>query len=94
MSFKLKGEFTRPETPLCQSCRYSQIIKGPQQYQERTFCGVSGESKQVPFPVVICSSYLSKGEMNEWEAKAIGWVLEVKKGQVVGFRPPRRSGGD
>jgi hypothetical protein len=29
--------------------------------------------------------------MDEWAAKQIGWVLEVKGNRIIGFKPPEKE---
>jgi hypothetical protein len=84
---------TRSDKRLCDSCRFSIIIKGPQQYQERVYCSRIDDwkGKPLPFPVVECSDYCAKGGMTEYEAKEIGWVLEVKGDKVIGFKRPKQD---
>lgn len=94
MSVRLRvKDGTRPDKRLCDTCQNSTIIKGPQQGQEAVLCSsMPSLYGHIPFPIVECSGYLAKGEMQEWEAKQIGWVLEVKAGKVMGFKPPTKSG--
>jgi len=95
MRLRVLKDGTRPEKRLCDSCYYSQIIKGHQQGQELVFCDKSGMNKlPLPFPVVECNAYSKKGEMSEYEAKEIGWVLEVTKGVALGFKPPKKEYND
>lgn len=81
---------TRPDVRLCDTCQHSVIVKGPQQGQEIVVCSFESLGR-LPFPVVECSMYSMKGAMSEWDAKQIGWVLEVKAGKVVGFKPPKKE---
>lgn len=102
LQFKIKDGH-RPDIRLCDSCRHGVIIRGAQQGQEAVHChsipfvhawgslrhGVSETiGCLVPFRVVECSNYRNKLDMADWEAAKIGWVLEVKAGKVLGFRPP------
>ena len=79
---------TRPDKRLCDMCQHAIISKGPQQGQEIVRCEW-GRSTVLRFPVVECNQYMPAGQMDESEARRIGWVLEVKKGIPVGFRPPK-----
>ena len=92
MSFRILGEKTRPSKRLCDSCSYSQIVKGPQQGNEVVICKVGGyEPIRFSFPVVECSEYELKGALTEYTAEKIGWVLEVRGGKVMGFNPPIKN---
>lgn len=44
-----------------------------------------------PFSVVECSRYSQRGEMDEYQARDIGWVLEVQGGKTLGFKPPKKE---
>lgn len=90
MSFTIK-EGTRPTKRLCDTCTYSHIIKGPQQGQEEVYCSNRSSRIPLPFPVVECSYYSLKGSMDEYDVKQIGWILEVKAGKVLGFKPPSKD---
>lgn len=92
MSFTVR-DGTRPTKRLCDMCRYARILKGPQQGHERVLCTAGVDSVELTFPVVQCNTYCEIGAMSDWEAKQIGWVLEVKAGRVMGFKPPEREGG-
>lgn len=99
MSVRLRvlKDGTRPDKRLCDTCRYSHILKGPQQGQEAVLCGlvpagavIRTMAQVLPYPVVECNAYSAKGAMTAWEAKQIGWVLETKNGKVIGFTAPKK----
>lgn len=89
MRLRVLHDGTRPDVRLCNNCIHAQIVKGPQQGQELVYC--NGIQKYMAFPVVECNAHAPLGEMQEWEAKRIGWVLEVKAGKVIGFKPPKKE---
>lgn len=89
LCLRMLKDGTRSDTRLCDSCERSQIMKGCQQGQEIVWC--HSLDKYLPFPISDCTSYSRKGEMSEYEAKEIGWVLESKAGKVVGFKPPKKE---
>jgi hypothetical protein len=91
MRLRVLRDGTRPDKRLCDGCRYGQITKGPGQGDEIVICRRNDPSRLMNFPVVECSGYSKLGEMDEWDAKQIGWVLEVKKGVVIGFKPPKKE---
>lgn len=90
MSLKIQ-DGTRPDIRLCDSCRYAQIVKGSQQGQEIVYCNDSGNEKIMPFKIVQCNSYVDKKGMTKHEAKDIGWVIEIKNGKYLGFKPPKEN---
>lgn len=90
MSVRLRvKDGTRPDTRLCDTCSRGMILKGSQQGQEMVVCRVLERS--LPFPVVECSRYSQHGEMDEYQAREIGWVLEVQGGKTLGFKPPKKE---
>lgn len=92
MRLRVLKDGTRPEKRLCDSCDYSHIIKGPQQGQELVYCDKGSMDKLLlPFPVVECNEYSKKGEMSEYQAEKLGWVLEVSGGKALGFKPPKKE---
>ena len=50
-------------------------------------------SREVPFPVAECNDFEQEGRMTEYDAKQIGWVLEINKEsrEIIGFRPPKKE---
>lgn len=94
MSFKIL-DGTRPDKRLCDSCRCAMIIKGSQQGQEVLWCSQLGlHGSIVPFRVVECNEYDSKTSMSKYEMEKIGWVMEVKNGKHLGFKPPQKENKD
>lgn len=93
MSFNIKGDKTKSDKRLCDSCTSSIIMEGPQQGQEKVYCGRVNDfgTTEIKFPVVKCNRYTSMNEMSDWEAKQIGWVIEVKAGKFIGFKPPKKE---
>jgi hypothetical protein len=72
---------------LCQSCKESQIIVD-HMGRSRVICHEGMQPREMRMPVARCSRYSQEGRMADWEAEKIGWVLEVKKGVIIGFRKP------
>jgi hypothetical protein len=79
---------TRPTARLCDSCRYSHITEGPRQGEELVMCESPLRPFVPKFVVVECNRYRSKLEMSREEATDIGWVLHIRGGRPVGFKPP------
>lgn len=91
MGFKVV-DGTRPDVRLCDTCRYSHILRGAQQGQEIVICSrIFDKDVYLPWKVVQCSSYMDKLAMSRGEADQIGWVIEVKDGRYVGFKPPKKD---
>jgi hypothetical protein len=88
--------FTMKETPdrgLCGTCRSAHIRDGDRFADTQIFCNeMPGE--RVRFLVRSCSEYARKNEQDRYEMEQIAWVLEVKKGRVIGFRPPKGQRDD
>jgi hypothetical protein len=45
----------------------------------------------IKFPVEECTAYRERNKQNIHEMRAIAWVIEVKKGQFVGFHDPETA---
>jgi hypothetical protein len=73
---------------LCYSCEEAQVMTDPQG-REVILCHVGMRSVRLPAPMKECSRYDPTGVLKQYEAEKIGWVLEMRKGQVIGFRPPK-----
>lgn len=85
MSFTIKKG---NDLDLCATCRYGHKIQGAQQSQRVVLCSAHAPGVRIPFPVVDCNKYIGVKELAKWEAEDMGWLLEVKSGQVVGFMSP------
>lgn len=86
MPFKIKYK----SQGICRSCRSSQVmtdIKG----REVTVCHNIHPSQQIPFPLLECNSFEEVGKMTQYEAEKVGWVLETKGTQIIGFKPPQQD---
>jgi len=73
---------------LCNHCDYGQVMitsKG----DRVVICNSWG--RQVLPNITECSTYAPKGSLNEYELRKIAWILEVEKGKVVGFSPPKQE---
>jgi hypothetical protein len=86
MNFKIKDS----GKTLCRSCTHS-FVTTDERGTERTLCHYSGELISIKTRIVKCNQYESVNMLSEWKATQIGWVLEVKKGEVIGFKPPKRN---
>jgi len=94
MSLKLKIRGgTLSDKRLCDSCKYGNIINGSNG-QEIVLCSRMGDGiyrEALPFKVVECTMYKNNLHKELYELEEVGWVLEVKKGEVIGFRKPGKE---
>lgn len=72
---------------LCNSCRMAHIIIGASG-RETVRCQQSMDSPIIPEPVVECSDYSAKNAMSMHDMEQKAWVIEVKSGKIMGFKPP------
>lgn len=93
LSFSMKGG-TRPTKNLCESCKMSKIIKGPQQGQEIITCYAVGYGANVPFPVVECNKYVDTIAQSRYDMEQIAWLVEIKNNKVIGFKSPLKRKED
>lgn len=80
MAFTLK--FEGPPSK-CNTCSRSQIMDAKN--SRRVWC--HSLEQYVP-PIEQCSTYTRSGEMDMYEMKEQAWILEVKKGNAIGFLSP------
>ena len=83
----MKLSIRRRNETLCSSCSQGMVVQGHGKKLVR--CNVL--DALLTFPVLECSGYSPIGRMDEWEAGKIGWILEVRGGRVIGFKPPKKS---
>ena len=89
MNFTIKD----PPDGLCGSCRWSTVARrsrGP------AFIRCNQFERMIQSPMVDCSRYLQAGSQTQFEMEDSAWVLEVRKGKVIGFTSPeeRRKRGE
>lgn len=77
---------------LCDTCRFATIMKFSNG-QERVFCEVAAvnEALEITGRVVECNGYRNKSEKTMREFNEIGWVLQTKGKQILGFKPPEKK---
>ena len=79
---------------LCGTCR-SVLRTVDNNGTERVLCMAARNEEGGPAvvnrPIVECSAYRGLHDMSEYEAERLGWILEVKKGRVIGFKPPPKE---
>ncbi len=77
---------TRGTVRLCDTCRWSVILKGTTQTEELVKCQYYGS---VPFSVVECKTYTERGRLTLHEMEYIATVLEFDARGSIGFRSPK-----
>ena len=77
MRIKIKGgTATHHERPLCESCRWSTVIRGARLGQEIVECSqLSYRNQRIPFPVVSCSGYTDRNHPSIREMEEMAWLL-------------------
>jgi hypothetical protein len=74
---------------LCFGCRYAQVIQGQQISDLTVWCEAHFERpKRIPRPVVSCTDFKRRDEQTRGEMEKIAWILESKRGKVIGFFQP------
>lgn len=73
--------------PLCESCRWATVIRGPRTGDEIVECDqLSYRNQRVPFPVTSCSRYADRRRAGLREMEDIAWVLKSDpRRSQVGF---------
>lgn len=68
-----------PAESLCESCRFSRIIRGRSEDQEIVICDAGGnESTRIAFKVTSCSNYLDSRIPSVGELFEKAWVLRPR----------------
>lgn len=72
---------------LCVTCTHGQVttIKNGKVIN---YCHSIGQS--IPGPVMECTGYEQDGKTS-YDYEKMGWVLEVKKGKMMGFISPQEA---
>ena len=75
------------ERPLCESCRWSTVIRGLRLGDEIVECSqLSFRNQRVPFPVASCSGYINRNHPSIREMEEIAWILRSDSHRTqVGF---------
>jgi len=83
---KIKGgTVAHHERPLCETCRWSTVIRGARLGQEIVECNqLSFQNQRVPFPVVSCSGYTDRNHPSIREMEEMAWLLrsDARRNQV------------
>lgn len=72
---------------LCGSCRHSLIIKNS--VGTNYFCLPGSNPIKLAAPATECNNYESANLATKYEMVDLAWVLEIKKGKIIGFNPPK-----
>jgi len=74
---------------LCESCRWSTVIRGPKLGDEIVECTqLSFISRRVPFPVTSCSDYINRNQANLEEMEEMALLIRVEPRRThAGFGP-------
>ena len=79
---------------LCETCRWSTVIRGAKLDDEIVECSqLSYHNQRVPFPVTSCSRYGDRNQASLREMEDIAWVLrsDPVRNQVGFIRSSRLS---
>lgn len=96
MRIKVRGGTAHSgEQPLCDTCRFSTIIRGRRLGDEVVICDRPYPSQRLAFPVTSCTSYSDRRRASLREMEEIAWVLrsDPRRNQV-GFVHPSRLEDD
>ena len=77
MRIKIRGgTVDHGQRSLCESCRWSTVIRGKKLDEEIVECNqLSYTNPRVPFPVTSCSRYGNRNQASLKEMEDIAWVL-------------------
>ena len=74
---------------LCESCRWSTVIRGPKVGDEIVECNqLSYVNNRIPFPVTSCTDYVNRNQFNLPEMIEMALMLKVEPRRTqAGFGP-------
>jgi len=78
---------------MCVSCSHSHVYENDLG-EEYIICRIDDRRVPMRRSIVRCDSYTEFAGMDEWKAERIGWVLQIDKGRVIGFKRPKRDKWD
>src|SRR5258708_1506099 len=88
MRVKIRGgTVVHGDPPLCQTCRYATIGKGPTLGDEIIECASLTYGRgRITFPVTYCTAYSDRRQPSIREMEEIAWILRSDpKRKEVGF---------
>jgi hypothetical protein len=80
MRIKVRGGTVAHDTrQLCETCRWSTIIRGVRTGEEIVACReLAYENNRVPFPVVSCTRYVDSNHPTIREMEEMAWLLRTE----------------
>lgn len=90
MSFTVRDT---DDSGLCGRCEHATVLRGDRLADHVILCNWFHPALALQRLVRTCTVYQPLNTLDKHEMERIGWVLEVKGGRVVGFKPPKREGG-
>ena len=77
MRIKVRGgTVDHGQRSLCETCRWSTVIRGARLGDEIVECGeLSYSNRRVPFPVTSCSRYVDRNHPGIREMEETAWIL-------------------
>lgn len=76
---------------VCGGCENFSLMVD-QRGREMAICAYHYPTIRITRPLKFCTDFQAKGTQDRHEMEKTAWILEVKKGKVIGFRPPKRKG--
>lgn len=75
---------------LCGTCENGHVRRGDRYWDVQIQCG---EASRLPVRRLVrsCSAYVQRNALEKYELEQMAWVLEVKRGKPIGFRPPGKD---
>jgi hypothetical protein len=88
MRVKIRGgTVMHSDTPLCQTCRFATIARGPRLGDEIVECASLTYGRgRITFPVTYCTAYSDRRQPSIREMEDVAWVLRSDpKRNEIGF---------
>lgn len=81
------GTATGNGTPLCHTCRWATIVRGPRLDHEIISCSrLSDRRSRITFPVVSCTGYSDRSLTSLRDMEDVAWVLRSdERRKQIGF---------
>jgi len=81
------GTASQSESPLCHTCRFATIVRGPALRDEIVECGnVRRGHGRITFPVTYCTDYSDRRQASLREMEEIAWILRTDaRRNEIGF---------
>ena len=93
MRVKVKGgTVDHSQQPLCETCRWSTVIRGAALSDQIVECGqLSYRDRRIRFPVLSCSDYADRRQASLREMEEMAWILrsDALRNQVGFVRSSR-----